>query len=537
VLTNPGLRRVVFASAGFVMSEWAFAVAISVYAFSVGGTAAVGLIGLIRMFPGALAAPIGSLLLDTRKRERVLLIVYVLRALMLGASAAALIASAPFAVVVVLTGLLSVVSAMIRPVEWSLLPLLARTPEELASSSAALSFVEGASILIAPAAAGVLLLVTGPAAVVVVCACVVGVSVFLAARVRTGFLAPPRRRSERAITHELAEGIRALTVTREPRLLASLTAAQTVVRGALNVLVVVLAIDLVHMGDPGVGYLTAAFGAGGMIGATIALTLAGRRRLASPLAGGLLLWGIPIALVGLFPSMASALLLLVVPGIGNAIFDLALFMLLQRTIPNDVLGRAFGALEGMIMVAVGAGSILAVPLIHAIGPRGALVAIGLLLPATVALSWRPLHRIDDVAPVPERELALLRGIPMFAPLPAVALEQAASQMQRVTAPAGAMLTKEGEPGHRFYVLAEGACEVRTDDRHVADIVPGGYFGEIALLRDVPRTATVRATTDIVLYVLDRADFLDAVTRHCGTSAEADAVVGERLEELGEIRRS
>jgi MFS family permease len=536
VLRNSNLRRVLLASAGFVASEWAYTVAVSVYAFRIGGATAVGLVGLIRMFPVAFMAPVGSLLLDTRRRERMLVGVYGLRALMLGGSGAAAAAHAHAAVVYVLAGLLAVVSAMLRPIQWSLVPLLAETTEQLAASNAASSLIEGISTLIAPAVAGALLVTTSPATVFFVCAGIVVVSALLAAGAHTEFLAPRRERHVAPIWHDAFRGFRALAAGRQQRLLTALAAAQTFVRGALTVLVVVVAIDLVKIGDPGVGYLTAAFGAGGVIGAIVALTLAGRRRLASPVGAGLLLWGIPIALLGLFPSPATALLLLVVPGVGNAIFDLGLVTLLQRTIPNEVLGRAFGAFEGLVIFFVGVGSIVAAPLINWIGIRSALVAVGMVLPGAIALSWRALHRMDATMHVPEREIEMLRAIPMFAPLPGVALEHAAVRMRRVAFPAGSILLREGAPGDRFYVLVEGTCEVTSGGRHVADRGPGDYFGEIALLRDVPRTATVEATTDVVVYALEREDFVAAVTGHTGATAGADAVVGERLEGLETIRR-
>jgi MFS family permease len=533
-LKNADLRRVVFASAGFVASEWAYTVALAVYAYRAGGPTFVGLAGLIRMFPAAIAAPVGSLVLDTRPRERVLVVVYLLRAAMLIASAVALAAGAHVALVFALAALISLVSAMIRPVQWSLVPLLAETPEELAASNAALSLVEGLGILAAPAAAGLLLLTTSPSTVFLVSAVLVAISAIFGARTRTEFLTPRRRQAVTTVAAQVLDGFRALTAHPRPRLLTSLAGVQTFVRGALNVLVVVVAIDLVRIGAPGVGYLTAAFGAGGVIGATVAMTLTGRRKLAVPLAAGLVLWGAPIALLGLVPSPAAALLLLTLPGIGNAVFDLALFTLLQRRIPNQVLGRAFGAFEGVVMASVGIGSIVTPLLIHAVGVRASLVVIGLVLPTAVAVSWHLLRRMDREVSIPERELELLRSIPMFAPLPAVALEQLAARMRRVEMPAGSIVVREGDAGDRFYVLAEGACEVLRAGREIARPEVGDYFGEIALIRDRPRTATVRATTDAILYALDRDDFLVAVTGHSRTTLEADAVVDRRLEQAADV---
>jgi CRP-like cAMP-binding protein len=88
--------------------------------------------------------------------------------------------------------------------------------------------------------------------------------------------------------------------------------------------------------------------------------------------------------------------------------------------------------------------------------------------------------------------------------------------------------RKGEPGNRFYVIADGEVEVTRDGRPVARLGPGAYFGEIALLRDVPRTATVTATTPTTLLVLERADFLEAVTGHPVAREAADVTIRERL---------
>jgi CRP-like cAMP-binding protein len=146
----------------------------------------------------------------------------------------------------------------------------------------------------------------------------------------------------------------------------------------------------------------------------------------------------------------------------------------------------------------------------------------------VLLFWRPLNAIDAAAPVPESELALLRVIPIFAPLPSMTLEQLASHLSHVSVPAGQVVFRQGEPGDLFYVIGEGEVAVALDGRPQVTLGRGAYFGEIALLRDVPRTATVTAVTEVELYALERDVFIAAVTGHAPSAEAADAVIASRL---------
>jgi hypothetical protein len=288
--------------------------------------------------------------------------------------------------------------------------------------------------------------------------------------------------------------------------------AQTFVRGALNVLIVVMAFQLLDAGGGWVGFLSAAVGAGTILGGFASMKLVGRR-LATPFAVGLLLWGIPIALVAALPHRLTALLLLLVVGVGNALEDVTGETLLQRLVSDDLLGRVLGVMFGAATLGMGLGAIIASGLIGALGVSGALVATGAFLPALVLASWRGLRRIDAAAGAPPHELSLLDSVPMFAPLPLAAKEQVARSLSRISQPAGRAIVKEGEAGDLFYIVARGQAVVTSNGRHLRDCGPGDYFGEIALLRDVPRTATVTATEDMELYTLERAAFIEAATGH------------------------
>jgi MFS family permease len=307
-----------------------------------------------------------------------------------------------------------------------------------------------------------------------------------------------------------------------------LIAAQVLVAGALSVLVVVMALELLDMGQPGVGYLEAAMGVGGVVGALATVGIVSGRRLAPSFVAGQLLWGIPIALIAASPSQPLALALLATVGLGNALADVSGFTLIQRAVADDVLGRVFGTLESLMIAATALGALLVPALIELFGVRGALVATGAFLPVLVALSFRGLWNLDHVTEAPVRPRQLLGRISIFAPLPPAALEQLAAAMVLVQVVAGEDVVRQGDDGDRFYVIDDGEVEVLVDGRHIGCQHAGDHFGEVALVRDVPRTATVRATSNTRLYSLERDQFVGVLTGHPASAEAADAVVGARL---------
>lgn len=501
-------------------AEHAYLVALGVYAYNNGGALAVGLVGLGRLLPAGVVALVASSAADRSHREVLLRALYLVRAAAALASAAAFFAGAPALIVYLFGGSVTILSAALRPAYWALLPALARTPEELTASNVLAATSEGMALLAGPALGGLLLAATGPGHVFVFAAVLFEGSTLMALRISSGGRRPPPAQRKRLIAETVA-GVHAVVSHRDTRLLIAVGGAQTFVRGALMVLIVVAALDLLELGEAGVGFLSSAFGIGNLVGAVLALGFVGRRRLGGVLVLGLMLWGLPIALVAVWPVPAMALVLLLLPGWGNAIFDIAILTLLQRSTPDDVLGRVFGILETVVFASMAAGSIAASGLVALFGVRGAFVAVGLVLPVVSLLVIPGMRRIDDQSDVPEEELRLLREISLFSTLPAVALEHVASAAEPVNVPAGAVVFAQGDAGDRFYVVESGGVEVRMDDEMLAVLGRGEFFGEIALLRGVPRTATVIATESSRLLSLSRADFLAAVSRYeqCAHVAE------------------
>ena len=527
VLRNREMRH---ALAGWMLgwaAEWAWLVALFVYAFGAGGLAVVGLVGLARTLPAAILAPALGSLADRLPRHRVLLGIHTGRAALLGlATLVAAFGGSPL-IVYLLAALDALLAVLHRPTHMALLPSLARSPDDLVGANVASSTVEAIGILAGPVvgaglvATGMVPLTFGIPAATFALAAISVAGLHPAPLPGAGKRGPERRAS-------MLAGIRTLRTHPHAALLLGLLSAQTAVRGLLSVLIVAGAINLMGMGEQGVGFLNAAIGAGGLIGALSAMAIIGQRRMARPFTLGLVLWGAPILLVGLAPSAVVALLAMGVVGAGNAILDVSGFTLLQRTVPNAVRGSVFAVLEALVMLFVGIGAALGPVLVEFATLRGAWIVTGAILPVAAILGWRWVAAADERAVVPERELTLLRGVPMFGVLPLTALEQVAADLQAMHVAAGEPIIRQGEVGDRFYVIDSGQVEVRVGDRVIRREGPGESFGEVALLRDVPRTAGVRATTDVELFALARDAFTRAVTGDRQSMHAADAVIDARL---------
>lgn len=527
VFRNQALRRIELAWAASILGTWAYGIAVVVYAYEQGGATAVGVVGLARWLAAAIASPFAALLGDRYDRRWVMAGSDLARAVLIGGAALAAFAAAPPIAIYVLAGLVSVAATAFRPAEAALVPSLARTPEELTAANVAASTIESVGIFGGPAIGGLLLAAAGPGVVFLVTGAAMLWSALLIAGIHPS-AEPKVEREAVSVLDELLAGFRTIARERRMRLLVGLFSAQTFVDGMLSVLIVVIALKLLDTGQAGVGFLNSAVGVGGLLGALAAAALVGRRRQAADFGLGIFIWGVPIALVAIWPNQVFVLVLLGVVGIGNTIVDVSGMTLLQRSAPDDVLARVFGVLESVLLLTVALGAIAAPLLLNWLGTRGALIVAGSLLPLVVIPAWPQLNAIDRAAEVPVERLELLRANPIFAPLPGPTLEQLAGALEEVRAPAGEEIVRQGEPGDRFYLIKEGTLDVYIDGNLVQSLDHGDSFGEIALLRDVPRTATVTARTEAALYALDRRHFLAAVSGFGPSLSAAEGVIGMRL---------
>jgi hypothetical protein len=520
---NRELRRVELAFAGFNAAEWGVWIAMLVYAYGHGGATTAGVVAVVQLVPAALFAPFAASLADGRRPLRVLALGYAAQAAAMAAVAAVLLGhGAPFAAY----GLAAVAATAVtvtRPAQAVALPALAHTPEELTAANVLSGWIESISVLAAPALAGVLLATGDAGTVFAVMAAVAVVSALLVAPLDVATVAAGGAAGAGALA-----GVRVVACEPGPRALVWLLGAESLAIGALDVLYVVLAVAVLHHHGSTAGYLNAAFGAGGVLGIGATVFLVGRSRLAPPLLAGLALWAAALAGLAASSSLVVAFALLALAGVGRTTFDVAGRTLLQRVARPDALARVFGLLEGVSMAGLAVGSAAAAAFVALTGARGAFVCLAALLPLSALLVGRAVLGADAAA-LPVVELARLRALPIFAPLGAAALEALARALDPVGAAAGTTVVREGEPGDRFYVVAHGELDVTARGVHVATLRRGDCFGEIALLRDVPRTATVTARSEVRLDALDKATFVAAVTGHEPSARAADELVHARLE--------
>ena len=526
VFRNKNIRRLELAWGAAITAEWAHFVALGVFAYDAGGTAAVGIAGLVRLLPAALVAPFAASFGDHFRRERFLAVVALIGAAALAGSAIAFFAGENVPAIFALGAVVGLASTLVRPAIQAVLPSLARTPRELIGSNGATSTIEALGTLIGPLLAALLVAVADAGVVFAVGAGAFLVGAILFAFVRVEGQLRVASGGEGSTRELLVAGIGFLARSPGPRMLAGLIASQAFVRGCLNVLIVVAAFRVLDANASAVGYMTAALGVGGLLGALGAFTLGGRR-LAAAFGVALVFWGLPIALMAPASFLVTALLLLAVVGAANSIVDVASFTLLQRIVPDDVLARVFGAIWAFAMGGVALGSIVAPVVVSLLGPRAALLFVGMILPVLALLAWSRLVAIDRTAPCPTAQLAAIDSVTMFAPLSLAAKEHLATALIPTSVPAGDVVIRANDAGERFYIVADGDLEILAGEARVAAHA-GDHFGEIALLGNVPRTATVRAVVDSDLYALERSDFLAAVTGHSDVRAAGEGIAAERL---------
>ncbi len=533
VFQNRDLRRVQLAAVGSEPAACAYLVVLAVVAYEISGAGGVGVLMLVRMAAAAILTPFTSGLADRYRRTRVMIASNLAAAAMTVAIAVGVSEEIGLAGLCALAGVAAVITSVFRPAQAALLPTLARTPEQLTAANATATTIEAAAIFLGPGIGGLLLAVSGTTAVFAFSVAGLLWSTVLVALIHEPAhdREPVHGHSGGGRLHEATAGFRLLRSQRELLAVVAVYAVQTVVAGGLTVFNVVLALQVFDLGNAGVGYLDAAFGVGGILGGVLAGGLAGSRRLGAWFALGAMVWGVGVALVGVSPVAAIVFIVLAGVGAGNTVVDVAAITLIQRAAPEAVLARVFGIIESVLMAGLGLGSILAPVLIAWLGARPAIVVTGLMLPVAVVTMGRRITQLDTVGDELLAVVGLLRATSIFAPLPQATLEQVARRLEPLQVPAGTTVITQGDSGDLFYLLVSGEAAVTADGEHRASIIAGGFFGEIALLRDTPRTATVTAATDLELLSLDRDEFLAAVTGHAVSTQEADLVVSQRLGEL------
>ena len=523
---NTALLRVLAAYLLFILTEYAVWIAMLVFAYNRGGTAVAGLVAVAQLAPAAVVAPVAASLADRRSPVVMLAGGYLAQVAGMAGTAAAIGAGAPLAAYAAAVVASTAVTAT-RPAQSALIPSLAATPDQLTAANVVAGWLEAAGAAAAGLLVGVLISLAGVGSVFAVCAGLGLAAALLVAGLRAQPLAAGADADADASTAGVAEGLRLAVRQPRLRLMLALLTADAVVVGALDLLVVILALTVLGRPPSWAGYLEFAFGAGAVLAATVSALLVGRR-LGGPILAAALGFSGALAVVAFGPGLAGTVILLAVAGAGHCLLTVATRTLLQRSVPPRLIGRIFGVLEGFTMAGLAVGALLVPALAHLGGSRLAVLGVAAVLPLAAVAGGRAVFRLDAGTAVPVVEIALLRSLPLFAELPAPAIEGLAAALRPVRLEAGAVLIRQGDPGDAYFAIAAGELDAEQDGHFLGRYGRGDGVGEIALLRAVPRTATVTAHTAATVYQLDRDLFLTAVLGHAPTRRQAEGIAAARL---------
>ncbi len=555
VFRNPGLRRINLAFAGSAIGDWAYATAILIWVYEVGGARAVGIWFTVRLVLMTIVTPFASTIVDRLPRKMVMISTDVIRAALGFAVAGLIWADAPPWTVFVLATLAPLVGAPFRPAVAALTPKLVNTPEELTAANGTASTIESLAFFLGPAIGGILVSAIGVPIVVVFNAVTFLWSALLVSRIHapsdtpseasepvdslvgaaTGVSATDSpadtgdvvEETQQGFFMESMEGFKAIWRDPDLRLVSGVYSAQTIVAGASAVFGIEMAVQMTSFGSAGVGYLDSVMGIGALLGGLVAVGRSSIGKLGTDFGVGVVFWALPLLLAAIWPQMWAAFLALFIIGVANPVVDVNASTILQRKTDDEVMGRVFGALDTALIGAMALGSAVMPVMIHFWGLQWSLAVLAILISASVLPAFGRLKAMNETLREPEG-LALLRQVPLFAPLELKSLERVAQQLVRIEVPAGEVLIREGDEGDRFYVIESGQMTATFEGAVLRQMGAGDPFGEIALLRDVPRTATVTADEPTVVHALDRADFLDAVTGNSEVNNAADDLISKRI---------
>jgi MFS family permease len=534
-LRSSTLRRLLLAYFAFEIVEMAGWVLLLVVAYQRSGATAAGVIAVAQLVPAAIVAPLGTALAERMHRRNALLVSYGSLSVTMLAIALSLGLDAPTWSFVLGAVAMNCTITVCRPAHYAALPGLAASPGELVAANSASTLMTQCAAFIGPVSLPLLFQFLAPAGVFVALAFVglIAVVTVVSVRFAPEADAPVDESGEAAaFVDDALGGLRELASIPGALLLLGLLALLFVEVGSLDVLGVVFPQEALGLGPDSSSVLLAAPGLGGLVGAAFTVVLVTRRRMTPALLVGFCSFGLFVAGIGATQALPPAVILAAGAGAARAFVDVANRTLLQRVARAVTLTRVFGVQESVYMGGLALGALISPILIHSLGVRWAFAVVG-LVPVVVTLgSWPVLRRLDEQAVLPDPDrLALLRGVAFFGGLPQPQLEVLARAVVPVPVAAAAVVVEEGDRGDDFYVIQAGRVRIVRDGREVAVSGPGEWFGEVALLHDVPRNATVTAIEPTDLLALDRATFLAVVVGHPEAHEEARRIAEQRRSPL------
>jgi MFS family permease len=546
---NVALRRTSVAYLFFRAADSGIWIALLVYAFGHGGATSVLVIVLVQIVPCVVFSPLFGAVADYVRPSKMLTISYAAQTAAIAGVCVATGLGASVAVVFLLASVTSLAMSTARPSHAALLPGIVRTPDELTAANVMGGWADGAANLVGPGLAGALYALGG----VTLALGVMGALTFVSWAVVAGVHGPnaaamlhdvdvdgeretrPRgsgfsgasataRRTASSVGSRVRSNLRQSLRSSQMGDLLILHTFYYVVVGALDLLCVVLALRYLHLGPGGPGLLNAAVGAGGLLAGGLIVFLVGRRRLVGILSVSMAVALGALGVIGAWRNVGFTIALVTVVGVGGAVFDTTSQTLSQRAAPSDSIAGTFSIREALANLGLALGVVLVRVILSLAGLKAALLAPAVAGLVLLVVRWRRLRAIDDAAVVPQVQIQILRSLPLFAALPMQTIEGLAQRLTLEFVPRGSNVITEGEHGDCYYCVADGQLSVTRKGRLVQTLQRGDGFGELALLRDVPRQATVRADSDVVLYRLDKLSFLGMISSSPSASSMAEAVI-------------
>jgi MFS family permease len=522
VLGNSALTRLLAGEFISSIGDWLYLVALLVVVYQRSDSAALlGVVGAARVLPyGLLSGPAG-MVVDRFDRRKVLLVTDLARGAVMVGLAALVYFEAALVAIVALTLLAATFSTFFGPAIAAFLPSLARDESELGPANSAWASLDNLGFVIGPALAGLLIAVGGLTAAFLLNAVSFAVVAAVLWRLPSGSaMARAAAEADAATEAPAQEPIRLWPKLRELRRplsgLAVINLVGGFVFGGLGVLTVVIAVDVLQQGDAATGYLNAAVGVGGLIGAIGSGVLVLRRRLGPPLVAGGLVLAVGLAALGWSGSLLPALLAMAIASAGDLVMEVVATTLFQRTVPDEIRGRAYGIMHTITVSAYAAGSLLMPIAAGIFGTLAVLAGAGVAMALAVVIGVVLLGASALVEPTLDPIRAKLLHVPVFAGLPPARLDLAAQRAEIREVTPDEVVIRQGDAADRFYVIADGEFVVtqrqpgHDEPVELRRMGADEVFGEIGLLSGVPRTATVTAATRGTLLALNAPDFLELV---------------------------
>jgi len=513
------------------VGSWAYNVAIVVWIFDETGSAAwVGAATIARFVPALLLSPYGGVVAERFERVRLMVLLDWAFALIMVVLALEVVMSAPVVVVIATAVLSTSLTVAYEPAAAALTPQLVGE-RDLGSANALRNTIDNVCVVAGPALGALMLLLGPPEVAVAVNALSFVVSALLLARMRARSIPTDvTEGGEAGVVQQMLVGVRAIASSPTARVIVAFSVIATAVFGIDTVMYVVLARDILGTGAEGYGYLLAGLGVGGVLAAPLVTRAEQLPRLSLVILAGMAAYCLPTLVFLVVGDPTVGFVAQVFRGAGTLFVDVLAMTALQRSLPPNLISRVFGAFDTLCLAAIVVGSVIASAIIGLAGLDTMIWFAGAVIPLVCLLGWPALRRMDRELAARRAELQprirLLTDCDLFASVADGPVAQLAASAEDSRAEPGQRVVVEGEDPDALYVVVTGRLGVTShgDGRQglvLADIGPGEYFGEIGLIEQIPRTATVTALEPSTLLRLDGTAFLEALTESAPSPALLD----------------